>query len=170
MRVVPSNAKSLPTGACVVSPLYPLHVGSQRWNEILAVGWRTSYRRPCGTRGEGFLGKSGAIPMNREFSFQNAPRCPSHGRAAIAFRDCRRRSEANGAPLRSRMEPMLIGSVRLALRRSAARTVEAAHGPALHRGSLAPLVRSLRGCRARHDRIPELAAWKKACDQRSALC
>src|SRR4029077_19198014 len=46
-----------------------------------------------------------------------------------------------------RMEPVLIGSVRLALRRSTARTVEAAHGPAAHRGSLAPLARALRGCR-----------------------
>src|SRR5262249_19867858 len=47
-----------------------------------------------------------------------------------------------------RVEPVLISSVRLALRRSATRTVEAAHGPAPHRGSLAPLARALRGCRA----------------------
>jgi len=42
-----------------------------------------------------------------------------------------------------RMKSMLIGSVRLALRRSAARTMEAAHGPAPNGGSLAPLARAL---------------------------
>src|SRR5262245_53154476 len=47
-----------------------------------------------------------------------------------------------------RIEPMLIGSVRLALRRSPARTMEAAHGPAPYRGSLASLARALRGCQA----------------------
>jgi hypothetical protein len=47
-----------------------------------------------------------------------------------------------------RVEPVSISSVRLALRRSTARAVEAAHCPAPHRGSLAPLARALRGCRA----------------------
>src|SRR4029450_9290606 len=43
-----------------------------------------------------------------------------------------------------RIEPMLIGSVCLALRRATASTVEAAHGPAPHRGRLTPLARALR--------------------------
>jgi hypothetical protein len=46
------------------------------------------------------------------------------------------------------MKPMLISSVCLALRRTTARAVEAAHGPAPHRGSLAPFARALRSCRA----------------------
>src|ERR1700732_1513803 len=46
------------------------------------------------------------------------------------------------------MEPVLKGPVRLPLRRSTARTVEAAHSPACHGGSLAPLARAFRGCRA----------------------
>src|SRR5262249_10238958 len=44
-----------------------------------------------------------------------------------------------------RIEPMLIGSVCLALRRSPVRPMKAAHGPAPHRGSFAPLARALRG-------------------------
>src|SRR5437588_13093136 len=31
--------------------------------------------RQCDARGAGLLGKSGAIPMKREYSFQIAPRC-----------------------------------------------------------------------------------------------
>jgi hypothetical protein len=47
-----------------------------------------------------------------------------------------------------RMQPVLIGSVRFPLRRSATRTVEAAHGPAPHGRSLAAFARAFRGCRA----------------------
>ena len=57
----------------------------------------------------------------------------------------------NQTTLRSclfRMKPVLIGAVRLALRCSTAGAVKAAHSPAPHRGSLAPLARALRGCRA----------------------
>src|SRR5262249_45411153 len=74
----------------------------------------------------------------------------SLGGPAIAFLACRRRSASKRRSFLAsdRIEPVLIGSVRLALRCSPARSMEAAHGPPPHRGSFTPLTRALRGRRA----------------------